>query len=234
MAVISRTDDSLFSSRSVQRKNLRFQILTDRVVRVEYSPSCSFLDAPTISFADRSAALQQPLLHTLAVNDVIGGGVEITNTFFNVVFNPAGQTSDVVTRDTLCAKVFKTGRVWRPGDVQSDNLLGTCKSLDAQDGPADISPLAKEPLKHASFGVCSQAGWALIDDTLSGVFVPSKTGRWPMWCEERVHEEAYFDWYLFLHGLDFKAAVTDLYILTGRAPIVPRWCLGVWHSQVLV
>ncbi len=97
-------------------------------------------------------------------------------------------------------------------NFKAGNLKGTCRTLDITAGIIKLSE-----------GVCSRNGVAVLDDgdTLAikadGVILP------------RDNKET--DEYYFAYGNDYIGATTDLYKLTGKVPLIPRYALSNWWSR---
>ena len=52
--------------------------------------------------------------------------------------------------------------LWHPGDVDAQNLLGTTRTLDGEQGEHLQEPM--EP------GLVSRSGWAVVDDSTRPLF----------------------------------------------------------------
>ncbi len=97
-------------------------------------------------------------------------------------------------------------------NYKAGNLKGTCRTLDITAGIIKLSD-----------GVCSKNGVAVLDDsdTLAikpdGLILP------------RDNNET--DEYYFAYGNDYIGATTDLYKLTGKVPLIPRYALSNWWSR---
>ena len=97
-------------------------------------------------------------------------------------------------------------------DYKSGNLKGTCRTLDITAGIIKLND-----------GVCSRGGVAVLDDSETlvlkddGAILP--------------RENAESDKYYFAYGNDYIGATTDLYKLTGKVPLIPRYALSNWWSR---
>lgn len=100
------------------------------------------------------------------------------------------------------------------------NLSGVIRSVDTCDGwtylcndnPGDgVHTLQLPP------GLLSRRGWTLLRATPTDLTTnPAvKTN----------------EFYLFVYGRNYLQAVRDLYTLTGKPPLLPRWTLGTWYSR---
>ena len=207
----------------------RFTLLTPQLLRFEYNPITpgQFEDRPSTFAIHRDGNTFPPVPHTLKPN--ANGALEIITEFMHVDYNgkefsPEGLVADVKGRTTLW------GTQWRYGSEETSvgagskkhgNLGGTARTLDEVDGRCEVG-----------VGVCSRSGFAVIDDSGSMVFEKQEKegGKW--WVNGRKgRKDGYIDGYLFAYGLDYRAAVKDLYRLSGKQPVVPRWALGNWWSR---
>lgn len=108
----------------------------------------------------------------------------------------------------------------------SQNLLGTCRTLDNCDG--DTEEYAWKPklltrkVKLGN-GVCSKNGVAVLDDGLS--LTLDDNGK------IIAERGAGSDEYIFAFGKDYRGAVRALYEITGYTPMLPRYSLGNWWSR---
>mmetsp|Transcript_26551 Transcript_26551/g.57733 ORF Transcript_26551/g.57733 Transcript_26551/m.57733 type:complete len:303 (+) Transcript_26551:158-1066(+) len=164
----------------------RFTVLTERLLRMEFSEAGMFEDRATITFINRS----QPVpAYTTYVED---GELHIETSYLSLRYRtgqPFSSTSLSVTSISHGAKVVGKQWEWHPGSLPTGNLGGTYSSLD------QIGSEAKPPLNvvgldcsaieslsvtneslHCSLGVASRDGWALVNDTARPTL--SATGWW--------------------------------------------------------
>ena len=97
-------------------------------------------------------------------------------------------------------------------NYKSGNLKGTCRTLDITAGIIRLSD-----------GVCSRNGVAILDDSKTLALKPDGT------ILPRENKEK--DEYYFAYGNDYIGATTDLYKLTGKVPLIPRYALSNWWSR---
>ncbi len=97
-------------------------------------------------------------------------------------------------------------------NYKSGNLKGTCRTLDITAGIIRLSD-----------GVCSRNGVAVLDDSKTLAMKPDGT------ILPRENKEK--DEYYFAYGNDYIGATTDLYKLTGKVPLIPRYALSNWWSR---
>ncbi len=97
-------------------------------------------------------------------------------------------------------------------NFKSGNLKGTCRTLDITAGIIKLND-----------GVCSKDGVAILDDSKTLVLKEDGT------ILPRDNKEK--DEYYFAYGNDYIGATTDLYKLTGKVPLIPRYALSNWWSR---
>ncbi len=187
----------------VERGNARFTVLTERLIRLEYHPSAQFEDRATQSFWYR----EQPVPKFRV--DTQDNKLEIETAYLRLTYTDTGEG---FTEDNLFIHVKATDSIWHPNAKDSDNLLGTIRTLDDVNG---YTPLSK--------GLISRAGWSVVDDSESLVFNEE------CWLEPR--DKQAIDYYFFGYGHDYKACLQDYCAISGQMPLIPRWILGNWWSR---
>ena len=134
--------------------------------------------------------------------------------------NESSDTVEIKTTKANFLYSFKTQKMvrikLRDGRIvtnyTSGNLKGTCRTLDITAG-----------LPILGDGVVSKNGVALLDDSETlilkedGTIVPRKYKG--------------TDIYYFAYGNNYVGATTDLYKLTGKVPLIPRYALSNWWSR---
>jgi len=201
----------------------RFTVLTPECIRIEYSPSRQFVDAPSLFAATRgfgrdghgdrdggrAAGSGETAAPTVERN---GRRLTIDTGRIHLVFDDDGAPPGP---DNLRAEIRggPAPIVWTPGAVDRDNLGGTLKALGPVRGPVDLGS-----------GVLSRGGWYLLDDSRTPLFTADG------WIEARP-EGAGTDWYLFGYGRDYAAALRALAAAAGPVPMPRRCALGSWYSR---
>ncbi len=188
----------------VQGDRYRITVLTDGLLRLEYSDDGLF--------EDRASAFA--LFRNLPVPQfrVIDGAhhLEILTDRMHLVYD-RGPFSTSGLSIQIRGNISSYHSVWRFGDVGT-NLGGTARTLDNADGAVDLEP-----------GVVSRWGFAVLDDSLTPVL--DHDG----WVEPRGGER--IDLYFFGYGRDYPDAVRALYAVSGSTPVLPRFALGNWWSR---
>lgn len=185
----------------VQHGNYRFTLLTNRLIRIEYSPTAEFVDAPSQIVWYRRQPVPAFTL-TDAGDSVIIGTDALALTC---------DTTQPPSPQTLTIKLQATDTVWHYGDDDPENLRGSLRTVDEIDGPAPLET-----------GLMSRAGWALIRDE-SLLFTDDH------WVQARSGD--YIDLYFFGYGHDYKTCLRDYLRIAGQVPLIPRWALGNWWSR---
>ena len=183
-------------------KNYRFTALTDRLIRLEYSPEGKFEDRASQVVFHRdfpeckfSANLSDGIL-TAETDEII------------ITYKENAE----FTGDTLKIKLKnEPASEWKFGE-EFETLGGTYRTLDMTHG--------RTPTDN---GVVSRNGFSVIDDSES--LCLGEDG----WIEARV--EGNQDIYFFGYGFDYKQAIKDFYKLTGAPPMLPAYALGNWWSR---
>ena len=118
-----------------------------------------------------------------------------------------------------------TGQTWHLGQYPQGNLFGTIRTLDTL-GPTNLNcSTFIDPDAHCEYGLVSTEGWAVVDDTQT----PRLAGPTDWWAD--VNKSMEKDLYLFMHGKDFKGAVSDYSKIGGRVPLPPRYMFGVLWTR---
>jgi alpha-glucosidase (family GH31 glycosyl hydrolase) len=190
----------------VRHGNARFTLLTSRLVRMEYDPQGAFEDRASQTFGFRNQPVPE-----FGV-EVDGNRVRITTKYLALSYEENGSG---FTEKSLEVAVHETNHVWRPGQKDEHNLGGTYRTLDGRDGAVPIPP-----------GLCSRAGWALVDDSRTLVF-----GEQGVLKSREGEAATRSDFYFFGYGHDYKACVRDYCAVSGQIPMIPRFVLGNWWSR---
>ena len=150
----------------------RFTVLSERLIRMEYSESGSFEDKATMGFLNR----QSDAAFTAKKS---GGGVTISTAALTLTYSGGGKFSAA----NLHVKGKGGGAFshWQPEMSNDGNLLGTIKSLDTI-GPTSLNCTENADIKvhsetlHCTWGLVSRAGWSIYDDSDSPVL--NEYGWW--------------------------------------------------------
>ena len=186
----------------VVQDQVRFTVLTSRLIRLEFSPDGQFEDRPSQAFWFRKQFVPE---FQVKVNKKT---FELITDHLHLKAKLPWQSGLKGVQITL----RDSGRVWHYGDVDNGNLLGTARTLDDVSGDTVLES-----------GLLSRSGWAVIDDSATLVF--NDTG----WLEPR--PAGRLDLYFFGYGTDYQTCLNDFFRLCGRVPLIPRAILGNWWSR---
>ncbi len=184
-------------------ENYRFTILTDRLIRMEFSAGGAFEDRATQSAFFRNFA---PVKYTAEREN---GILTITTENLKLTYKEGKPFS----AKTLSIKLLSEPTTTYHYGEEIETLGGTARTLDNINGEIDLCD-----------GVCSLNGYAVIDDS-NTLALNDKTG----WVELR--EKGAVDLYFFGYGYKYLDAVKDYYRLTGIPPMLPDYALGNWWSR---
>lgn len=204
--------------------NTRFTVITERVVRMEYSPLGEFTDNPSFIAVNRDYPSVE---YNVCVED---GWVHITTSAVNLKYK---QGSGMFTDKNIAISASYGGMDinWKPGMVQRANLKGTYRTLDGMDGNLQTMDWLQDSQKGERLkledGILARDGWTLIDDSQGFLF--DNDPEWP-WVTERTNMEG-CDWYFMAYGTDYKAALKDYTVFAGKIPMIPKYAFGYWWSR---
>ena len=192
-------------------KHYRISVLTERLVRLEYSASGVFVDVPSQFALNRSFSFPE---YKVRQDSKF---LEITTKYFRLTYvkeaHFRGSKIDPMRnlKITLFMNDGDNDRDWYYGHPEVRNFDGNMISED-MDTP-----------KALKRGLYSLEGFASIDDSKSLLFNPDGT------LYER--EKNSLDIYVFLYKDDFELALKDYFKLTGNPELIPRYALGNWWSR---
>lgn len=188
----------------VQGEKYRFTVLSERLIRLEYSENGAFEDRPTELVWYRN----MPKVEFNLVEK--GSLIEITTNYFkltykkNTLFGTRKSNSN-----NLKVKLLNSDKIWYYNHPEVRNFGAPGFTLN-------------DDLKNQK-GLYSVDGFASIDDSKSKVFN-----------ESGILEQGYenhADIYLFMYLKDFNLCLKDYYSITGYPSLIPRYALGNWWCK---
>ena len=200
-----------------QDETVRFTVITDGAIRMEYAPNGHFVDN-----ASQVAVIRDYPAVDFKVKE--GKTIEITTAKLKLKYK---KGSGAFTADNLSISSLKgvvPSFTWKPGMVQEHNLKGTYRTLDRYNG--EIRSGTTDEKMPIEDGILATDGWTLIDDSQSYLFDNSD---WP-WVMERESLDNQ-DWYFMGYGHDYKQALKDFTVFAGKVPLPPRYAFGYWWSR---
>ena len=198
----------------VQGNNFRISVITERVVRLEFSPNGQFNDRPTqlikkrnIDLADFSIRQDANILEVstkyFALSYIKG------QSFFGTKVDPMKNL-----KITLLSRERDRSKDWYVGHPEVRNMKGNMVGVDV-----NVPPVYQK-------GLYSLDGYASLDDSFSKIIMEDGT------LEAAIPN--HLDIYVFMYDRDFKQALFDYFKMTGAPPLIPRYALGNWWSRNIV
>ncbi len=194
-----------------QGQNYRITVLTERLIRLEYSQTGIFYDNPTQLVMFRN--FEVPKFEVKQDDKYI----EIKTEYFTLEYAKEKSFDGGKLMPHSNLRVTTPGednKMWFYNHAEAKNYKGSYVSLDG------IESNSKE-----KNGLYSLDGFASIDDSNSCIFN-----------EDGVllaKDTKNIDIYLFVYNNDFNKALNDYYKLTGFPPMIPRYALGNWWCRDL-
>jgi len=191
--------------------NYRISVITERILRLEFSPSGQFNDRPTQLIKNRN--IDSPEFSVRQDSNVL----EITSKYFSLTYIKGqpfiGSKVDPMRnlKITLLSKERDRCKDWYVGHPEVRNMYGNIVSIDT------TVPL------YLQKGLYSLDGFASIDDSLSKIVMEDGTLKNPL--------ANYFDMYVLLYDRDFRQVLFDYFKMTGAPSLIPRYALGNWWSR---
>lgn len=189
-------------------KNYRITILSEVLIRLEFSPTGEFEDRPTelVSFRNftvpRFSKKEDERFLT------------ITTKYFKLEYekDKPFYGTKLAPDQYLKVTLNNTDKFWYFNSPEARNFKGTTYSLDNE-------------LGHAKYqnGLYSTDGFVSIDDSKSLLF--NQDGSFGKRSDKRI------DTYLFMYRKDFGFCLRDYFKLTGKPALIPRYALGNWWHK---
>ncbi len=208
---VDYTKVSSDSKNVLKGEKWRISILSERVVRLEYSPSGSFVDRPTQLVKRRNIDFPNFTVQQDASR------LMVTTRYFSLIYvmnQPfVGSSVDPMKnlKITLTSRDRDRNKDWYYGHPEVRNMLGNMVGVDV---------VIPKPLEK---GLYSLDGFASIDDSSSQLILEDGTLLDP--------PKDHTDVYVFMYDRDFKQALYDYFKITGAPTMIPRYALGNWWSR---
>lgn len=191
------------SSNIIQGEKYRITMLTEALVRLEYSEEGIFNDDATQIVINRDFRETEYRFF----EDEKSIRIETSN--IKLLYDKKEFSSN-----GLKIKIYGTNMNynsdWHYG-MEDRDLRGTARTLDNVNGAALLEN-----------GIISRCGFAVLDDSksllLSEGFVKPRDLKAK-------------DIYVFCYGHEYRRAIKDFYYLCGNTPMLPRYALGNWWSR---
>lgn len=188
----------------IQGNNYRITVLTDGLLRLEYSADGIFEDRATqMAFFRDFPASNYRIIRTES-------GIELHTDRLHMIYNERCFSSHGLSIQVK-GNLSLYHSTWHYGDEIHD-LGGTVRTLDRINGST--------PLEH---GINSRFGFSVLDDSHSQILLEDG------WISPR--KKGIQDLYFFGYGHDYKEALKAFYKLCGPTPLLPRYAMGNWWSR---
>ncbi len=196
-----------------QGANYRITVLSERLVRLQYSAQGVYSDDATQLVINR--VFPKPLFEVK--EDTLF--IEIKTKYFelNYAKNQPFKGTNMNTMKNLNIKVNGTDSIWYYGCPEVRNYNGNNSTLESfkKVGPANK-------------GLYSIEGFVSIDDSDNLHLNLDGTIK-----EKTADEVGNIDIYVFVYGKDFGYCIQDYFTLTGKPSFIPRYVLGNWWCRNL-
>ena len=182
----------------IQGNNYRISVITERIVRLEFSPAGQFNDRPTQLIKKRNIGIPDFSVRQDA------NMLELTTKYFSLSYiknQPfTGTKVDPMKnlKITLLSRERDRNKDWYVGHPEARNMLGNMVGVDV-----DI-PITLQK------GLYSLDGFTSIDDSFGNVIMEDGTLGNPI--------ANHLDIYVFMYDRDFKQVLFDYFKMTG-APV---------------
>ena len=192
----------------IQGPKYRITILSEILVRLEYSETGNFENRPTQLVSFRHFNTPQ----FLKKEDE--NYLTITTGYFRIEYHKNTPFYGNKMTPDQNFKIFlkDTDKIWFFGAAEARNFKGTGVSLDNKMGAISLQN-----------GLYSTDGFVSIDDANSLIF--NADGSLGKRSDKRI------DTYVFLYRKDFGFCLRDYFKLTGKPSLIPRYTLGVWWNK---
>ena len=155
----------------VTEGNARFTVLTDRLIRMEWSEDGLFEDRASLAIVNRN--LPVPKYKVTRA----GGILTIATDKLTLTYRGGRFGADNLK---VVFPLNKKPVTWYPGLEDKGNLKGTTRTLDGCLGFERLSHREKE-LEN---GILSRDGWAIVDESTRHLF-EKVDADWENWSAER-------------------------------------------------
>lgn len=182
--------------------NVRLTVITENLIRCEISPRASFCDYQTAFAVNRKYnGCKYEVCETERAITVSTESMSITYKMDDAV---------TFTADNLFGTL--SGKDWKYGDQNEENLGGTLSTLDGVEGYAKVED-----------GILSKDGWFVLDDSTNLVVEND-------WIKTNFKRNE-TDIYIFSYGRDYKKALRTLFYVSGNPALPRKYVFGSWYSR---
>ena len=183
-------------------KKFRIQILSERLIRFEYSENGKFIDAASANVIRRNFDFPT---FTIKEDEAY---YYIETKYMNIKYQKNAKFSE----KSLFGTILYSKKEWFYTQKEVKNYGGTTISLDN----VTKMPELEKGLFNPDFLFVFDDSNSLIMDENSNVYKREENSK---------------DIYLFAYSNDFNEVFKDYYTLTGYPEFIPRYSLGTWWSR---
>lgn len=191
----------------VKGEKYRFTVLTDRLMRLEYSEDGCFEDRATQSVVNRNFDVPR-----FSVNEK-NGVLTIETDCMRLEYR-GGKFTRNTLNISYCGRLGKkagVSGVYYFGDENATPYKGTIRTLDGVNGEKEL-PASIMPDRRMTH----------FDDSKSLVLTDDFVD---------VRKKDIIDTYVFAYSDSMTDCLDAYYALTGKTPLLPRFALGNWWSK---
>ena len=203
---VNKSIDSLVAQKTaiISGNSYRITVLTDRLLRLEYSSNGVFNNYETAIVKNRNFSVPN---YVIQEDDTL---IKVETRYLILTYVKRASFNG----RTIKAVCKSNSEEWYYGQREVKNFNSTAMSLDDATKLPDLEK-----------GLFAYNGIATIDDGNSLCFDENRnvvTFNKP---------KDYADIYLFVYDKDFALCLKDYYTLTGYPQMIPRYALGNWWSK---
>ena len=199
---IDQTKLKVNNNAMIVGNKFRIELLTDRIIRFEYSDTGKFVDVASANVINRNFPLPE---FTLKEDDSF---IYIETKYVNIKYQKNTRFSD----KTLSGVIKYSKKEWFYSQKEVRNYGGTTVSLDN----TTKMPNLNKGLFNPEFYFVFDDSDSLILDENSNIYKREDNSK---------------DIYLFTYSNEFNEVIKDYYNLTGYPKFIPRYSLGNWWSR---
>ncbi len=183
-------------------QKFRIQVLTERLIRFEYSESGKFIDSASARVIKRNFELPK---FTIKEDEVF---YYIETKYVTIKYQKNAKFSE----KSLSGTIQFSKKEWFYTQKEVKNYGGTTISLDN----VEKMPSLEKGLFNPDFYLTFDDSNSVLLDENSNVYK---------------RDDKSIDFYLFAYSNDFNEVLKDYFTLTGYPAFIPRYSLGTWWSR---
>lgn len=220
-------DDCISEKQAVfQGQFYRITILSDLLIRLEFSDEGYFEDRPTELVKFRRFPVPQMKI------DDSDNFLDITTKYFNLKYvKEKPFAGKVVDSNLQIILLDANNREWYYNNPEVRNRYGIIGDIDKttdetiDNNMNNIKNVKKkvQELITKEKGLYNPDGFASIDDSKSNIINEDGTIIY--------NDKNRTDIYVFMYNKDFGNCLRDYFTLTGMPPLIPRYALGIWWNK---